>query len=136
MRSERVGRVLVSVWCVANLVVALVVTAMTLAGSEPPALRLVMEPHEIARVDPRALDVIAAQAAIANPCIAALCVLVLVLVRRREYATVASVLVPLQAFGFVSDGFLGHRNLAVNLGSTALLLAGLALLLRLRRLGE
>jgi hypothetical protein len=49
MRSERVGRVLVSVWCAANLVVALVVTAMTLAGSEPPALRLVMEPHEIAR---------------------------------------------------------------------------------------
>jgi hypothetical protein len=80
--------------------------------------------------------VVAAQAAIANPCIAALCVLVLALVRRREYAIVAGVLVPVQAFGFVSDGFLGHRNLAVNLGSTALLLAGLALLLRLRRLGQ
>ena len=134
MRSERVGVVLVSAWCVANLVVALGVTAMTVAGNEPPALRLVMESHEIARVDPRALDVIAAQAAIANPCIAGLCVLVLALLRARRYATVASVLVPVQAFGFVSDGFLGHRNLAVNVASTTLLVAGLLLAGR-RRLG-
>jgi hypothetical protein len=136
MRSERVGVVLVSVWCVANLVVAVVVTAMTIAGSAPPALRLVMEPHEIAKVDGRAIDVIHAQAAIANPCIAALCVLVLVLVRRRDVVTVAAVIVPVQAFGFVSDGFLGHRNLAVNIASTVLLVAGLALLLRRRRLGQ
>jgi hypothetical protein len=132
MRSERLGVVLVSAWCIANLVVAVVVTAMTVAGSDLPALRLVMDEREIATTDPRALDVIAAQATLANPCIAALCVLVLALVRQRQYAIVAAVLVPVQAFGFVSDAFVGHRNVAVNVASSALLVAGLGFLLCIR----
>lgn len=143
MAPRRLGLVLLSLWCVANALVALGVTALTLAGRAPPALALVMDAAEAARVEPRALGVVNAQAVLLNPLIAALCALVLVLARKGftpatpwALPAVAAALLPVQAFGFVSDGFLGSRNLAANGASTAVLVAALGLLgLAARRAG-
>jgi hypothetical protein len=130
----RVGAILLSIWSGLNLIVAVHVTAATLAGASPPALALVLDEPRIARLDPQVIAVVHAQAALANPCVIALCLLVLVLVWRGVVArarwawwTLVAALVPLLAFGFVSDGYLGHHNLAANLVSTAILTTGLAL---------
>jgi hypothetical protein len=134
MRSLMAGAVLLSLWSGLNLLVAAAVTAVTLSGGEPPALSLVFGPDAPRDLDAKALAVINAQAALANPCIVALCLLVsaitwtsLVARRRWSFWALVVALVPLQAFGFASDAFLGHKNLIANVASSALLFAGLAL---------
>jgi hypothetical protein len=127
----KAGRVLLSLWAGLNALVAAFVTLSTVMGRSPPALALVMD--DASQVDPRALAVIQAQAAIANPLILAVCAMVLTLIwtRPKEYwALLAATLVPVQAFGFVSDAFLGHRNVIANAISTAMVLAGLFMLRR------
>ena len=130
----KVGAVLLSVWSGLNLLVALAVTALTLAGHPPPALRFLFDDAQAAQVDPRALAVINAQALLANPCIVALCGLTLVVVwegvmRRVRWCWVGLcvALLPLQVFGFVSDAALGGKNMAANVVSTLVLVAGLVL---------
>jgi hypothetical protein len=86
-----------------------------------------------------ALVVINAQAAFTNPCIIGFCVLVLTMLwsnlRTPKGASHFSnhVLVPtllfVQSFAFVSDGYLGHKNLPANLVSAFLLAVGLPLML-------
>ena len=134
MKTMKAGVVLLSIWSGLNGLVAVAVTAMTLSGRTPPALSMRFTEPEIRNLDDRVVGVVNAQAALANPCIVALCLLVFVLTwkgvgRRARWAfwALASSLVPLQAFGFVSDGFLGHRNIAANIASTAILLTGLTL---------
>ena len=63
-----------------------------------------------------------------------MCALVLVIVWRAlmararwAFEALVACLVPLQAAGFASDAFLGHRNLVANVVSTVLLCTGLAL---------
>ena len=89
---------------------------------------------EIRRLDDKVYAVVNAQAAFANPCIVALCLTVLLLVwkgvvRKARWAFWALVggLVPLQAFGFVSDEFLGHHNIVANVTSSVVLIVGLAM---------
>lgn len=134
MNRLKAGAVLLSVWSGLNLLVAVVVTAVTLFGRTTPVLSLVLTPSEIARVDAKAVAIINAQAAACNPCIAALCVLVLVIVWRAlmararwAFEALVACLVPLQAAGFASDAFVGHRDLGANVVSTAVLFTGLAL---------
>ena len=120
--------IILTVWCALNFLVAAFVTAATVLGQPPPALRLVMTAEEIARVDPKALAVIHAQAALANPLIMALTAVTTVLgwsSFRRKWALIAAALLPIQAFGFVSDGFLGGTALIPNLVSTAVLLTAI-----------
>jgi hypothetical protein len=146
MRSLKTGAVLLSIWSGLNLLVAVAVTGTTLAGHTPPALSLALTGAEIERVDAKILAVVNAQAAIANPCIAALCALVLVVTwtsliahARWAFWALAATLVPVQVFGFVSDAFLGHRNRVANVASSVLLAAGLALAARAllaRRVGQ
>lgn len=126
------GKILLTVWAGLNALVAAIVTVATLMGEAPPALRLVLSEAEIARVDRPALAVIHAQAAIANPLILVVCGWVIVAVwkglqERWVRLTLFATLLPLQAFGFVSDGYLGHTNLAANAISTGLLAVGLFL---------
>jgi hypothetical protein len=134
MRTMKAGALLLSVWSGFNGVVASVVTALTLSGRSPPALSMMFTEPEIPRLDGRVISVVNAQAALANPCVVALCILVVVVtwkgvVRKARWAflALAATLVPLQVFGFVSDGFVGHHNIAANITSTALLAAGLTL---------
>ena len=134
MRTMKAGAVLLSIWSGLNAVVASAVTVLTLSGRSPPALSMVFTEPETRRLDGKVISVVNAQAALANPCIVALCILVVVViwkavVRKARWAflALAGTLVPLQAFGFVSDGFLGHQNIAANIISTALLTAGLTL---------
>jgi hypothetical protein len=127
---RKAGPVVLSLWAGLNLLVAAVVTLSTLLDRAPPALSLMLTQAEIRALDPRVLAVIKAQAALANPLIIVVCVWVLVLAFRDARAAVlpfAATLLPLQAFAFISDGFLGGRNLAANGVSTALLVAGLSL---------
>jgi hypothetical protein len=140
MKWLRAGAVLLSIWCGLNAAVALYVTVMTVSGHAAPALALVLRPSEVGAADPRLLAVVNAQAAMANPCIIALCGLVLAVtwtsvMARARWALRALIptLVPLQAFGFVSDGFLHDRNLAANVGSTVVLITALALIWQGRR---
>lgn len=134
MRSVKLGAILLSVWSGLNLLVGAAVTALTLASRPPPALAMVFSGAEIARLDPRVREVVSAQAALCNPLIVALCGLVLAivwtsLVRGARWAwwALAAALVPVQLFGFVSDGFLGHHNLVANAVSTVILGTALAL---------
>lgn len=134
MKSLKAGAILLSIWSGLNLAVAAAVTAMTLAGRAPPALSFLFPASEIQRLDARLIAVVNAQAALANPCIVALCMIVLVvvwtsLVARARWAlwTLAGSLVPLQLFGFVSDAFLGNRNIASNVISSVVLFVGLGL---------
>jgi hypothetical protein len=135
MNRLKAGAVLLSIWCVLNAVVALVVTVTTLTGGQAPALALLLRPAEIAALDPRAIAVVNAQAVIANPVIVAVCALVLILTwtsaragARWAVPALATTLVPLQAFGFVRDSFLRNRNLAANVAATTVLLAALLLM--------
>ena len=134
IKTLKIGAVLLSIWSGVNLCVAAGVTLFTLLGRKPPALALVLTDSEIAQLDPRAIDVVNAQASLANPSIVALCTLTLVvvwtcLVRGARWAWLALVgtLLPLQALGFISDAFLGHRNIGANILSSGLLLGALVL---------
>jgi hypothetical protein len=127
----KAGRVVLTLWAGLNALVAAFVTLSTVMGRSPPALALVMS--DTSGVDPKALAVIQAQAAIANPLILAVCAFVVVLLwtRPREYGvTLAATLLPVQAFGFVSDRFLGNTNLAANAVSTVMVVVGLVLVRR------
>ncbi|MFT3709321.1 MAG: hypothetical protein QM817_16905 [Archangium sp.] len=135
---RKIGLALLGVWTALNFVVALYVTIATVTGHSPPALRLVMSDAQIANVDPSALAVINAQAAIANPLIMAVCAFVVVLLVRARHerwaiATLGAILVPVQLFGFVSDAFLGGTAMTANLVSSVVLLGGLAALLKAAR---
>jgi hypothetical protein len=133
-RPLRTGVVLLTVWSGLNAVVAAAVTVFIFAGATPPVVGMVVPESAFAQLDPTLLAVINAQAALANPCIVALCALVLWILWTRVRAgdrgaqlLLVAVLIPLQACGFVSDAYLGHKNLAANLISTALLVTGLLL---------
>jgi len=130
----RVGALLLTIWCGLNATVSFVVTIATLAGKSPPALALILPKEEIARLDPRAIAVVNAQAVLANPCIVVACALVLAilwtsLTKGATWAwwSLAGTLLPLQAFGFVSDAFLGNRNVIANAVSTLILVIALGL---------
>jgi len=115
MRSAKLGAILLSVWSGLNGLAGAAVTALTVASRPPPALAMALSGAEIARLDPRVRDVVAAQAALCNPLIVALCAIVLAivwtsLVRGARWAWC-----------------LGHHNLVANVVSTVLLLAALAL---------
>jgi hypothetical protein len=139
MKRTTIGLGILTLWGALNILVAAAVTVMTLAKESPPALRLVMSRDAIRRIDPQALAVVNAQAAFANPCIIGFCVLVLTMLwsNRRSpnggsdfshYVLVPTLLF-VQLFAFVSDGYLGHKNLPANMLSTLLLTVGLTLLL-------
>jgi len=139
LKRAKIGLGVLTLWGTLNILVAAAVTVMTLAKESPPALRLVMSADAIRRLDPQALVVVNAQAVFANPCIIGFCVLVLTMLwsNRRppeggKYFSLY-VLVPtlafVQIFAFVSDGYLGHKNLPANLISTLLLAVGLTLVL-------
>jgi hypothetical protein len=138
MKRAKIGLGILTLWGSLNILVAAAVTIMTLAKESPPALRLVMSADAIRRLDPQALAVVNAQAALANPCIIGFRVLALTMLwsnRRPPKGSRFSgyVLVPtllfVQVFAFVSDGYLGHKNLPANLVSTLLLAVGLTLAL-------
>lgn len=134
MKRLKAGAILLSLWSGLNLLVAVVVTAMTLSGRNPPALSILFTDAEIRRLDGKVIAVVDAQAALANPCIVALCLVVLGIIwkgliarMRWSFWVLVCALFPLQAFGFVSDAFLGDRNLVANIVSTAILIIGLGL---------
>lgn len=129
---RKLGVTLILIWAGLNALVAAYVTIETMRGAPPPALKLMMREDEIGRVEPRALGVISAQAAIANPLILAVCAFVALFLwklRSEPWAITAllTILVPVQLFGFVSDHFLGGTNLVANVISSAVLFSGLAL---------
>jgi hypothetical protein len=134
MKIIKAGAIVLSVWAGLNLIVAVAVTVLTVTGGTPPALGLMLNDAQIHASDPKLIAVVNAQAALANPCIVAFCILVLAIVWtsivpgvRWALWAVAGATIPLQVFAFVSDSFLGGRNLLPNLISSTLLAAGLGL---------
>jgi hypothetical protein len=131
MNFRKLGAIVVSVWCGLNILVAGAVTVQTLRGHTPI---LAMTVTDGGPLDPRLVGVIYAQAALANPLIVAFCALVLIVLWRCfargegwAFWALVAVLGPIQAFGFVSDRFLGNHNLTANLVSSVLLVVGLSL---------
>lgn len=107
---------------------------MTLGGRHAPALALYLGDAQLRALDPRVVGVVDAVAIFGNGCAAAFCGLMLVLVWRGiaqrmslAWPAVAVAACWLQVLGFASDTHIANADLAVNLGSTALLGAGLAL---------
>jgi hypothetical protein len=135
MRMLKTGAVLVSIWAGLNLLLALgIVISMAFLGRHPPSLALFVDPATVRQIHPQVISLIDALGMFANACAAAFCALALVIVWKEVVAgarwglTAISVVAGfLQACGFVSDGYLGHRNLAANVGSALLLAVGLAL---------
>ena len=130
----KVGAVLLSLWSGLNLLVGLGVTLFILAGNPPPALAFIFSEAEIGLLDARTLAVVRGLALLANPCIVALCTLTLVVIwqgvmrgARWAWVGLCAALLPIQAFGFVSDAAFGNRNLAANVVSTIVLVVGLGL---------
>lgn len=131
----RVGSILLTLWSGVNLLLALgILAGLGLFGLDAPALGILFDPSEIARLDPKVLGTVNALAVFGNACAAGFCLLVLFLtwtgLARRSAPSLrilALATLPVQAFGFLSDSFLGNRNLVANLVSTGVLLAGLVL---------
>jgi hypothetical protein len=135
MNRARAGAILLSLWSGLNLLLALaILVALTLLRKNAPALSILFEPSEIQALDAKVLGTVNALAVLANACIAGFCLLVLTVVwtalrERQSWAlpALAGAMGLVQVCGFVSDGFLGHRNLVANAVSTAVLVAGLTL---------
>ncbi|HXU70340.1 MAG TPA: hypothetical protein VN947_13480 [Polyangia bacterium] len=131
----KLGALMLSLWSGINLVLAVgILAAMTLGGRHAPALALYVGDAQLRALDPRVVGVVDALAIFGNGCAAAFCALMLFLVWRGitqrlslAWPVVAVVACWLQAIGFASDTHIANIDLAVNLGSTALLGAGLAL---------
>ena len=133
MKRRKFGLVLLTVWSILEILVAAAVTVITLTKGKPPALQLSVASELILRVDSQAIAVINAQAALANPLIIGLCILVLAMLwspHPKYPSGLHPVLIPvlafIQLFAFISDGYLGNQNLAANLVSTGMLATGLA----------
>jgi hypothetical protein len=138
----KIGSILLSIWSGFNLVLALGITlALLVFERNAPALSILFEGGEIARLDPRALATVNALAVLCNAVIAAFCALVLMVTwkaRRQTWAffALAGTMVFVQACGFASDARLGHRNLIANVISTGILVVGLSFADRERRLSS
>ena len=105
MKSLKAGAILLSVWSGLNLLAAIAVTVLTVSHHTPPALSMLFTNDDVLRLDGRVLAVVDAQAALGNPSIAAVCILVLALVWRGVMASarwawwaLACALIPLQVF--------------------------------------
>lgn len=130
----RAGVVTLSIWAGLNLLLALaIIVSLAFLGGNAPGLLLSFSPEEVRALDPRVLATVNAIASVANGAIVGLCALSLAVLwrgvargLRDAWIAVACALSFVQACGFLADAFLGHRNLAANLLSTALLVVGLA----------
>jgi hypothetical protein len=139
MTRAKIGLGLLTLWGSLNILVAAAVTLMTLTKGKPPALLLSMSGDAILQLDPQAVAVVNAQAALANPVIIGFCVLVLAVLwtnrptpKGKFRPILVFTLAFVQLFAFISDGYLGHKNLPANVASTLLLAVGLALILTSR----
>lgn len=135
MNTLKIGGTLVSVWTGFNLLLAVaILIAITAFGRNAPGLSILLTDEEIQQLHPNVLATMNGIAVLANACIAALCMLALVVTRtalqvRARWAlwSLAGALGGVQTFGYVSDAYFGHRNLVANLVSTAVLGVGLVL---------
>ena len=131
----RAGAILLTIWSGFNLLLALgILAAISFFHRDAPALRILFDPSEIGRLDAKVLGTVNALAVFANACAAGFCLLILFVTwpglagkSRRAFWALALSTGLVQAFGFVSDSFLGDRNLIANLVSTGVLLVGLIL---------
>jgi hypothetical protein len=133
--SLTAGAVLLSIWSGLNALLAIgILVAMTAFGRNPPSLPMVLSDQQIQRLDPNGLGLIKALAVLANACIAGFCLLILSvvwtsLVRRVGWApwALGGAMGLVQAFGFVSDAYIGNQNLLANAISTGVLIGGMVL---------
>ena len=129
------GIVFLSVWSGFNLLLALsIIGSMTIGGNNAPGLMILFDDSSGEGIETRSLATINALAILFNASAVSLCSLSLILTWRliRErcrwaFYSVASCLLFLQMFGFVSDSYFESRNLLLNLLSSALLLLGILL---------
>jgi len=131
----RAGSILLTVWSGLNLLLALgILAGLTFFHQNAPAIRILFEPPEIALLDAKVLGTVNALAVFGNACAAGFCLLILFVTwsglagkSSKAFWALALSSGLVQAFGFVSDSFLGDRNLIANIVSTGVLLAGLVL---------
>src|SRR4051812_34211505 len=130
----RTGAILISLWTGFNLLLALGILFMLLVlGKNAPCLLILYGDIRAIGMDPRALATINGLAVVFNACAVAICalslaVIWLALIKREVWAfwSLAGSLLFLQAAGFASDSFFGHKNLVANIISSSLLLLGFA----------
>jgi hypothetical protein len=128
--SMKPGAILLSIWSGFNLVLATGITiAIVFFGKNAPALSILLDGVSL---EPRVLATVNALAVLCNAVIACFCALVLCVMwsaprQRWAFFALTATLVILQACGFASDAFLGHKNLWANVVSTVILVVGLSL---------
>ena len=131
----RAGGIVLSIWSGVNLLLAgAILISMTVFGRNAPGLRILFDEAGVRGLDSRALATVNAIALLFNACAVAFCLLMLYVTwsgvaagRKAAYWALAIASGSLQVFGFISDAYLGGRDLLANVISSAVLLAGLGL---------
>lgn len=127
----KAGSVVLTVWCVLNLLVgAGVVLYIVALGNDAPVLEMSVTEGEIQALNPEVLAATNSIAIFLNACIASVCLLSLFviwggLIKRQKWAfwSLLSSMGVLLVGGYLSDSVLGNPNLlAMNLGTLVLLL--------------
>lgn len=136
---HRAGKIVLSVWFGANLLLALgILAAMLLFGANAPGLSVLLSDAQIAALDPLVRRTVSSIAVLGNASIAGFCSLGLAAVwlgpgergeprARRSYWVLAATALAVQCSGFASDAYVGNKNVIANVVSSVILLAGLGL---------
>jgi len=132
------GCIAISIWAGINLVLGVgIFFGIAFFGMNAPAFTMLFQPGEVqslATLDPRAVATVNGVAILANAVIAGYCGLVLAATWlgiakqvRWTWTTVAATTLFVQLAGFASDRLFENKNLAANILSTVILVAGLSL---------
>lgn len=129
----RTGAIILSFWTGINLLFGLgILFLLLILHKNAPALMILYGDTRANGIDPRALATINAFAVVFNACAAALCTLSLVviwipLMQKKVWAfwALSGSLLFLQGAGFASDAFFEHKDLLLNVLSSAVLLSGI-----------
>ena len=123
------GAMILSVWCLLNILPGVGSLLFIFLGNHAPALRMLFTVEEIRTLDARALAVADGLAILLNTLIVVYCGLVFLVIRkcllkreRWSFFALATGILILQTAGYISDRFfLGKNFLVLNISSLVLL---------------
>jgi hypothetical protein len=130
----KIGTIVLSLWVGLNLLLALYILAnMVLMGGNAPGLYIILDKKVVDTLEPNVLWTMNGIAMLLNAAVAALCGMSLFLIwygvakkTMWTFWALASSLLFLQFFGFLSDGYFDNTNLGANIFSSFVLFIGLA----------
>src|SRR5262245_9270638 len=133
----KMGAMILSGWCLVNILPGVGSLLFIFSGNHAPALRLLFTVEEIQMLDARSLSAVDGLAILLNILIVLYCSLVFLVIRkcllRKEgwsFFVLAGGILILQAGGYISDRFFMGKNILVLNISSLVLLVGFGLCAR------